>query len=53
MKIFGQRLAPPALPPEQRPGTHFIGGWMGSGTGLDGFRKSRLYRDLFPGKSSP
>jgi len=31
------------LPPENLPGTHCIGGWVGLGTGLYGFRKSRPY----------
>ena len=39
----GQRSAPAALPPEQSPGTHFIGGWVSPGPGLDGCRKSRLH----------
>ena len=28
MKVGGQRHAPAALPPEKRPGTHCIGGWL-------------------------
>ena len=35
----GQRHAPAALPPE-RPGTHCIGGWVGSRAGLEGCGKS-------------
>ena len=29
-------------PPRERPGTHFIGGWVGPRAGLDGCEKSRL-----------
>jgi len=29
MDVGGQRLAPAALLPGKRPGTHFIGGWVG------------------------
>ena len=28
----------------ERPGTHFIGGWLGSMAGLDGCEKSRPHR---------
>ena len=38
--VGGQRHAPAALPPEKRPGTHFIGGWVGPRAGLDGCGKS-------------
>jgi hypothetical protein len=35
MGVGGQLDAPAALPPEKRPGTHCIGGWVGprAGTG--------------------
>ena len=49
----GQRHAPAALPPREGPGTHCTGGWVGPTAGLDGCGKSRLYRDLIPGPSSP
>jgi hypothetical protein len=39
--VGGQRHAPAALPPGKRPGTHFIGGWVGQRAGLDGCGKSR------------
>jgi hypothetical protein len=39
--VGGQRHAPAALPPGKRPGTHCIGGWVGSRAGLDGWGKSR------------
>jgi hypothetical protein len=40
MEVGGQRHAQAALPPE-RPGTRFIGGWLGSSAGLDVWGKSR------------
>ena len=40
MGLGGQRQAPPLYPPE-RPGIHFIGGWMDARAGLDGCGKSR------------
>jgi hypothetical protein len=43
--VGGQRRAPAALPPGNRHGTHFIGGWVGRRAGLDGCRKSRPHRD--------
>jgi hypothetical protein len=39
MRMSGQRHAPAALLRE-RPGTHCIGGWVGSRVGLDGCGKS-------------
>jgi hypothetical protein len=39
--VGGQRHAPAAVSPGKRPGTHFIGGWVGSRDGLDGFEKYR------------
>jgi hypothetical protein len=35
MRVGGQLHAPAALPPGKRPGTHFIGGWVGLRAGLD------------------
>ena len=35
MGVGVQRHAPAALPPEKRPVTHCIGGWLGSRVGLD------------------
>jgi hypothetical protein len=40
MGVGGQHHAPAALTPE-RPGTHWIGGWVGPRTGLDGCEKPR------------
>jgi len=42
MGMGGQHHAPVALPPQERPGTHCIGGWMGPRAGLDGCEKSCL-----------
>ena len=33
--VRGQRHAPAALYPRERPGTHCTGGWVGPRTGLD------------------
>ena len=49
----GQCHAPAALPPEKRPGTHCIGGWVGPRAGRDGCGKSRPHRDSIPGPYSP
>ena len=48
-----QHHALAALPTGERPGTHRIGGWVGSRAGLDGCGKFRPYRDSIPGLSSP
>ena len=37
---MGQRHAPAATYPRERPGTHFTGGWDGLRAGLDTRRKS-------------
>ena len=42
-----------SLYPRERPGTHFIGGWVGLTAGLDGCGKPRPQRDSIPGQSSP
>jgi hypothetical protein len=64
MGVGGQRHAPAALPPGKRPGTHFIGGWVGPRAVLDGCenltptgirsqdrpaRRQSLYRLSYPG----
>jgi hypothetical protein len=41
MGMGGQHHVPAALPPVARPGTHFIGGWLGSRAGLDGCGQAR------------
>jgi hypothetical protein len=38
--VGGQCHALAALHPGKRPGTHFIGGWVGPTAGLDGCGKS-------------
>jgi hypothetical protein len=53
MEVSGQIYTPAALPPGERPGTHYIGGWVGPRAGLDGCEKSRPHRDSIPGPSSP
>jgi hypothetical protein len=40
------------LPSGKRPGTHFIGGWVGPRSGLHGWGKSRPHRDSIPAQSS-
>jgi len=40
------------LPPGERPGTHFTGGWVGPRTGLDG-RKISSLPGFDPGPPSP
>jgi hypothetical protein len=47
MGVGGQRHAPATLPRE-RPGTHFIGGWVGPSVGMDGCGKSRPHRIRSP-----
>jgi hypothetical protein len=39
------------LYPRERPGTHYIGGWVVPRAGLDGCGKARLYRNAIPGPS--
>ena len=51
--VRGQRHAPAALYPRERPGTHCTGGWVGPTAGLDRCGKSRHYRNATPGPSSP
>jgi hypothetical protein len=41
MEVGDQGHAPAAIPPGKRHGTHYIGGWVGHRTGLDGCGKSR------------
>ena len=49
----GQRHAPAALYPRERPGSHCTGDWVGPRAGLDRCGKSRPHRDSIPGLSSP
>jgi len=52
MGVGVPRHAPAPLPPERRPGTFCVGGWLGPGTGLDWCEKSRPNWDTIPGPSS-
>ena len=45
----GQRHAPAAPYPRERPGAHFTGSWMGLRAGPDRCGKSRPHRDSTPG----
>jgi len=49
----GQRHASAPIYRRERPGTHFIGGWVDPRAGLDKCGKSRLHRDSIPRPSSP
>jgi hypothetical protein len=51
MWVVVQRHAPATLHPRKKPGTHFIGGWVGPRTGLDGCGKYRPQRDSIHGSS--
>jgi len=51
--VRGQRHAPATLYPQERPGTHCTGGWVGPRAGLDRCGKSHPHRDLIPIPSSP
>jgi hypothetical protein len=51
--VGGQRHSPTALPLGKRPGTHFIGGWVGPTAGLDGCGKYRPPPGSNPGPSKP
>ena len=51
MGVGGQRHAPAALHPGNRPDAHCIGGYVSPRTGLDGFGKSRPHLDSLPGPS--
>ena len=44
---------PRPLYPWKRPGTHCTGSWVVPRAGLDGWGKSRLYRNSIPGRSGP
>ena len=49
----GSASIPAATYPQERPGTHCTGGWVGLRAGLDRCGKSRPRRDQIPGPSSP
>jgi len=46
--VSGQRHAPAAPYPRERPGTHCTGGWVGLRAGLDWYVKSRHTGIRFP-----
>ena len=46
--VSGQQHAPAALYPQERPGTHCTGGWVGPRASLDR-RKISLHRVSIPG----
>jgi hypothetical protein len=46
-------VTPPPPYPQERPGTHCIGGWVGPRAGLDECGKSRFHGDSIPGPFSP
>jgi hypothetical protein len=48
----GQRHAPAGLP-QERLGTHCIGGWVGPGSVWKGAESLTPHRDSIPGLSSP
>jgi len=43
---------PRPLYPQERPGAHCVGGWIGPRTGLDECEKFRPHRDSIPGPKS-
>jgi hypothetical protein len=51
--VRGQRHAPAALYPREKPDTHCTGGWGAPRAGLDRCGKSRPLWDSIPGLSSP
>jgi hypothetical protein len=51
--VKGQRHAPAALYPRERPDTHRTGGWVRPRAGLDKCGKSRPHRDSIPEPYSP
>jgi hypothetical protein len=48
--VADQLHAPAALPPGKKTGNHFMGRWVGPGTGAENLA---LHRDSIPGPSSP
>jgi hypothetical protein len=49
----GSASGPAALYPQERPGTHCTGGWVGLGAGLDRCGKSRLPPGFHPRTVQP
>jgi len=52
MGVGIQCHAPP-LYPRERPGTHYVGGWVGLRSGLDRYEKSRLPQGFDPRTIQP
>jgi hypothetical protein len=52
MGVGGQHQSPAALP-QERPGTHYIGGWEGPSAYLDGCGKSLLPSGFDPQTVQP
>ena len=50
---WGVSVTPRPLHPQERPGTHCTGGWVGPRAGLDRCGNSRSHRDSIPGTSNP
>jgi len=50
--VSGQQHDPAALYPQERPGTHFTGGWLGPRAGLDRLKISSA-PGFDPGPPSP
>jgi hypothetical protein len=53
MVMGGQHHAPAPLPPQKRPGTHFIADWVGPRASQDWCEKSRPKQDSIPRLFSP
>ena len=53
MGVGGQRHAPAAFTPRERPGTHCTGSWVGLGAGLDSAENLAPHPDWIRGPSSP
>ena len=51
--VRGERHAPAALYPRERPGTHCTRGWVDPKAGLDRCGKSHPHWDWIPGPTSP
>jgi hypothetical protein len=55
MEVSGQRHAPTALTPREKPVTHLNGGWLGTIAGVDmfGYAKISSDRDTNTGRLAP
>ena len=50
---MGHQCHTPIYPPGREPSTHYTGGWVGLGAGLDRCEKNCLHKGLNTGLSSP